>query len=332
MKVEIFYGGEKHRRIEAIKERSDALLAGVEPLMRLMLEAYYDLQEQPLTKEKAMLYSDLRHGGLFSEVAGHQKVMVWENGQLLPKLRDRARIYAMRAFDLAGRDSVLLIETNETKPQRAWANILSTLPPSAITFTDLAVSKESRKAQARRVALELGLGDRLQAKGLEALALACGGEELQLRAALNLLATNAPAGPIRASTIRELLPTNSGSAYGLVDAIVAGDAAAAYRQVQGLLLSGQAKQHGRLMQGLCAQIRLAALVLCCPGDREWKIEHLGVDRRWAYERAERAFEAANPLRVLTLWRAVLAMEKRLLAGTAGSPAEELRRLAALAAA
>ena len=160
--------------------------------------------------------------------------------------------------------------------------------------------------------------------------MACGGEELQLRAALNLLASNAPTGPIRASTIREMVPANSGSPYGLVDAIVTGDVALAYRHVQGLLLSGQAKQHWRLMQGLCAQLRLAALVLCCPGDREWKIEHLGSDRRWAYERAERAYGSASPLRVLLLWRAVLAMEGRLLAGTTDTPAVELRQLAALA--
>lgn len=331
MRVEIFYGGEKHRRMEAIKARSDELLLGVEPLMRLVLESFYDLKEQTLNKEKSLVYSELHHGGLFGSNEQAQKVVVWGNGQLLPKLRDRARIYAMRAFDLAGSGSTLLIETDEAKPQRAWANILGTLPSSAVRFVDLDIGKGSRKNQARSVAQEMGLGDRLQEKGLEALANACGGEELQLRAALNLLAGNAPAGPIRASTIREMVPTNSGSAYGLVDAIVTSDVALAYRHVQGLLLSGQAKQHGRLLYGLCAQVRLAALVLCCPGDREWKIEHLGAERRWAYERAERAYDQAQPQRVLTLWRAVLEMETRLLAGTASPAAAELRKLAALAA-
>ena len=331
MQVEIFYGGQQHHRLAAIATAADAHFSGVDRTLRSTLEGRYDLKQQSLNKEGSLPFAEVRQGGLFEDSCGPENLLIWENGQALTQLKNMQRVYAMRTFDLAGRHLKLLIETDERKPQRSWSDALSNLSRTEVTYTDCSPPKGSKAALTKRLVAEAGLADRIQSKGIDELTALCGGDEVQTRAALGVIANNAEPGVIRARAIRALLPTGAASPYAFVDSVLSGDRAMAFRQAQALARSGAWSNSGRLLGAFSQQLHVAALATCCPGDQAFKVQRIGADRQWVLEKAERQFATVPPSRVLLFWRTLLDLEERILSGRAAAMAIELRRLAALAA-
>lgn len=333
MQVEIYAKGTASARRRAIAERQAALLEPIDPQQRSMQLQVFDLADERMADEFCPAFEALRYDSLLQGLgAAGRKVVVWHNAEAALKLKNQGRIFCIRALELAGEHTTLLMDGGpKLGEKKQWTNLLPAKVYAAAKVVALSGSGDIKGFDlAVALAEERGISDRMEKESYWELLRLVGSGESDLACAVDTLATSAAEGPIAPDRVRQLVEPRKSEPRDLVRWLLYGDARRAFLALHALIATGETKSGGSLLHKLTWEIQTAAVISCAPGDPTAQQGVLGVEpnKAWAFDKAQTAYRQVDPQRVLLLWDGLVSWADALRRGKAGPADREVQKLIA----